>query len=252
MQPREVSIETYTLCNAACTFCPYPTLERKGQKMSDELLDKLIDEMKDWGPFYFSPFKVNEPLLDKRLESICKRLPHSFIRLFTNGSPLTQRHIDWIGKIPNIVHLWISLNSHKEKEYEQVMSLPFKHTAKRLDNLHRQDFPHPVVLSKVGGDEGFRQYCYDRWPKFKVFIIKKDAWIDYTDAQITQVPDRPCARWEELSITSEGKVALCCMDEGKYSIGDVNKQTMLEVYETLVQRHGHSRLEFDPCKRCTY
>ena len=219
--------------------------------MSDELLDKLLNEMKHWAPFYFSPFKVNEPLLDKRLEAICKRV-NGYIRLFTNGSPLTQRHIDWIGKIPNIVHLWISLNSHEEKEYEQVMQLPLKTTLRRLDNLHRQDFPHPVVVSKVGNDNGFRQYCYDRWPKFQCFIIKKDAWIDYTDPQITTVPDKPCARWEELSITSEGKVSLCCMDEGKYSIGDVNQQTMLEVYQTLVMRHGHSRLEFDPCARCSY
>ena len=56
-QPGEVSIETLSLCNARCTFCPYPTLERKGERMSDEMLTRIIDEMNSFEvPFVFSPF----------------------------------------------------------------------------------------------------------------------------------------------------------------------------------------------------
>jgi hypothetical protein len=261
-QPCEVSLETYAKCNAACTFCPYPTLERIGEKMSDALIDRLIDEMSGWEvPFYFSPFKVNEPLLDKRLFWVCRQVEDktkALLRIFTNGSPLTQKRIDEIADLERVAHLWISLNEHRPDEYEALMGIKFDVTAKRLDNLHEQDFPHPVVLSTVGfPNEDFRRYCFDRWPKFESTAIQRSEWLGYTDSQVDVVPDTPCGRWFELSIMATGKVALCCMDgEGEFAIGDVNERTMLEVYnaphwrerrENLLSRH-----DIHPCNTCTY
>jgi len=125
-QPHEVSIETFAYCNARCTFCPYTTLERIGAKMPDELIDRLIDEMAEFKlPFYFSPFKVNEPLLDKRLIPICRKFnekaPRGYLRIFSNGSALTEKNVEGIAGLKKVVHLWISLNSHDPKEYEELM-----------------------------------------------------------------------------------------------------------------------------------
>lgn len=262
-QPHEISLETLALCNAACNFCPYPTLERKGAKMSDELIDKVVREMASFErPFYFSPFKVNEPLLDKRTLPLCERVnkevPKAVLRLFTNGSALNSQNIEGIAHLKRVVHLWVSLNSHIPEEYERVMGLKFELTAKRLDDLHSRDFPHPVVLSAVGfPNEPFRRYCFDRWPKFQSMAIKKDAWLGYTDPQFDQVPDTPCARWFELSITATGKVSLCCMDgPAEYSIGDINTQSLLEIYNSPHWRerreHMMSRKAVKPCDRCTY
>jgi hypothetical protein len=265
-EPHEVSLETLALCNAACTFCPYPTLERKGTRMPDELIDKLVEEMKGFTkPFFFSPFKVNEPLLDKRTIPLCERMnrevPNAVLRIFTNGSALTPDNVAGIAALKNVVHLWISLNSHIPEEYERLMSLPFERTAKRLDYLHEQDFPHPVVLSTVGfPNDPFRRYCFERWPKFQSMAIKKDGWLGYTDPASPEVPNSPCGRWFELSITAAGVVSHCCMDgTGKYAIGDVSKQTMLEVYNTPFWRERRekmqSRKQLDdrsPCNRCSY
>lgn len=270
-QPNEVSIETQSLCNARCTFCPYPTLERIGNRMSDELLSKLMDEFATFQtPFYFSPFKVNEPLLDKRLIPLCEKFnevaPKSAIRLFTNGSALTDKHISEIAGLKRIAHLWISLNEHEESAYERVMGLDFAITTKRLDSLHREvvavRFRHPVVVSRVGLDDEFVAYVRDRWPRFKPAIIKKDAWIDYTEADRWEVPNSACVRWWELNVTSDGKVRHCCMDDGhtdQWTIGDLNKQTMLEVYNSPFWRERREQLlsrkaldERSPCARCTY
>lgn len=115
------------------------------------------------------------------------------------------------------------------------------------------------MLSTVGWpNEEFQRYCAERWPKFGTFVIKKDAWIDYTDPQFGGVPDTPCVRWFELSILSDGKVSLCCMDgTGKYPIGDVNTQTMLEVYNAPAWRERREKLLSrkqvpEPCNRCSY
>jgi hypothetical protein len=265
-QPLEVSLETQALCNARCTFCPYPSLERIGTKMPDELIDRLVAEMATWKTaFMFSPFKVNEPLLDKRTLPLCERMnrdvPKARLRLFTNGQPLTAEKVEQIGRLKNVEHLWISLNSHIPEDYERLMGLDFEKTAKRLDHLHSVDFPHKVMLSCVGfPNEDFRRYCFERWPEFESTALKKDAWIDFTDAQNTEIPDAPCARWWELSITSTGVCSTCCMDgEAKYPIGDVNTQTMLEVYNSPFwreRREGYfSRKQLDsrsPCAGCTY
>ena len=268
--PMEVSVETMALCNARCTFCPYPTIERKGERMSDELLKKLVDEMISWDRLmYFSPFKLNEPLLDKRTIPLCERINADsdkiVIRLFTNGSALTPENVHNIAKLKRVGYLWISLNSHIPEEYERLMGLKFDRTAKNLDYLHSvDDFPHAVMLSTVGWpNEPFRRYCYDRWPKFESMAIKKDAWLGYTDAQVTEVPDTPCSRWFELSVMADGFVSQCCMHDGedkRWNIGNVNEQSLYEIYnaplwrnrrEALVSRKSLDR-DMAPCAQCTY
>lgn len=263
-QPAEVSIETLALCNAACEFCPYPTLARKGTAMPDSLIDRLIDEMATFRvPFSFSPFKVNEPLLDKRLIPICQKfnelVPVGYLRIFTNGQALTPEKIEGIAGLRRVHHLWISLNSHVKEEYERIMGLDFDKTIKRLDYLHSIDFPHKVVLSTVGfPNEPFRYWCWQRWPKFEAWAIKRDAWIDYTDPQMKEVPDTPCSRWFEINIMADGKCALCCMDEdGTYSPGDANEKTMLEIYNAPKWKELRAGLSSrltagDPCNRCSY
>lgn len=261
-QPREVSIETQAFCNARCTFCPYPTLERIGERMADETISRLIEEMATFRvPFFFSPFKVNEPLLDKRLVPICEavndRCPNAALRIFTNGSALTDANAEGIGRLRNVAHLWVSLNSHKPDEYEALMGLPFERTAARLDALHASRFPHPVMLSCVGyPNEDFRRYCFDRWPNFDSMALQRGGWLGAIDPDRDTIPDTPCARWFELSIMATGVVSLCCMDgSGQYAIGDITKQTMREVYNAPHWRERReqmlSRRAVHPCNTCT-
>jgi len=261
-QPHEVSLETLSLCNAACTFCPYPTLERLGEKMPDDLIESVIEQMAGFKhPFFFSPFKVNEPLLDKRLYDICRAAlanPHCLLRIFTNGAPLTQRHIDRIAELERVYHLWVSLNETDPDKYKALMNIDFDITAKRLDNLHEQDFPHPVVLSTVGSPNlDFQWYCNQRWPKFQAVCIERSGWLGYTDPQKDEIPDAPCSRWWELSITATGVASLCCMHSGadpQWNVGDIRKETLLEIYARLRDRRLglESRHNYAPCDQCTY
>ena len=262
-QPNEVSLEISTVCNARCTFCPYPTIDRIGNRMSDELIDKLIKEMSSWTvPFTFSPFKLSDPLLDKRVIPICERInkevPAAMLRIFTNGSPLTPKNIEGLAKLDRVVHLWISLNHHVPEEYEKLMGLKWDKVASNLDYLHECNFPHPVVLSCVGyPNETFRRYCFERWPNFQSAALMKVGWLGFTDPQIYKVPDKPCGRWFELSVMSNGIVSLCCQDsEGEFPIGDLNTQTMLEVYNAPAWKERRanltSRKSYDTCNRCTY
>lgn len=281
-QPREVSFETLAVCNAACVFCPYPTLERKGVCLPSWVIDKLIAEMAGFRePFFISPFKVNDPLLDTRMQEICEqieeKIPQATLRLFTNGSMLTERHLAWIAELKHLDRvrgLWISLNSCDPQEYGELMKLNFSITAHRLDVLHQslvEDcFPYPVTVSRVmrgslscpeqlatGRDLKFSSDVARRWPRFRPLLIKDGGWIGYSDPTSKLPPRSGCERWFELSVTATGKVALCCMDgEAKYALGDVTDQTLLEVYnQPLLKRRrleAFTREGIDPCARCTY
>jgi hypothetical protein len=256
-QPREVALETYSMCNAACTFCPYPTLDRIGTKMPMALIEKLIAEMAEWRePFFFSPFKVNEPLLDKRVYEICRQVTDNtlgVVRMFSNGSTLNLSNIEKIANMDRVVQLWVSLNDYRPDEYKDLMNLDFEHTAKNLDVLHESDFPYPVMLSTVGyPNEDFRRYCFNRWPDFESMAIRDGGWLGYTDA-VGDIPDTYCWRWWEMSIMATGKASLCCMDGvGEYGFGDTNTETLLEIYaKTRKWRDGISRKEAgNPCNRC--
>lgn len=271
-QPLEVSVETFALCNAACTFCPYPTLERKGTKMSDHLLDRIISELCGFeAPFFFAPFKVNEPFLDPRVIGLCQRLnelqPLARLRLFTNGSTLTPSRIIEIGALSNVEHLWVSLNSHVPADYRALMGLHFDQTAQKLDTLHTLietgNFHHPVILSKVSAtphnEWTFEDYCKTRWPLFLTHIIKRDGWLGFVPPADPRIPDAPCGRWFELSILATGLVSLCCMDgKGEFPIGDLRSEhaTLLSIYNAphYKERREHmlSRRAVHPCSTCTY
>lgn len=283
-QPREVSIETLALCNAACTFCPYPTLARQGTRLDLNVISDLIHQMSTWTePFFVSPFKVNEPLLDARLQDICldivKRCPKASLRLFTNGQPLTERHLDWIAALPagRVEHLWVSLNSTDAAEYEQLMQCKYSIVYENLHRLHarvvRGTFPHPVVVSRVlqgdakastfaaqvtsDRDATFNRTVLLHWPRFQSVLIKCDAWLGYVTASDPRIPTSPCGRWFELSITAEGKVVQCCMDgKGEYVYGDVTQQSLLDIYNAHAYRrfraHGTRKAVGAPCDQCSY
>jgi len=268
--PAEVSIETLARCNASCTFCPYTTLERIGEKMPDEMLYGIIEQLKahPW-PFMISPFKVNEPFLDKRLLPFCRavnaELPLAHLRLFTNGSALTAEHVAGVAALERVEHLWCSLNECDPVAYRELMGLDFERTARNLDHWHGEveagRFTHSAMVSKVtSGDERdtvFRAYVKDRWPRFGCVIIKRDGWLGHVEPSNPQIPDRPCFRWFELSITATGLVSLCCMDgEAKYPIGDLRHQSLLEIYNGPAWKDRRERLlsrrSVAVCQSCTY
>jgi sulfatase maturation enzyme AslB (radical SAM superfamily) len=271
--PAHVHLETFAQCNAACNFCPYPTLERKGERMSDALIEKIISDLEDIPrshKFQISPFKVNEPFLDTRLFDVLDqfkvRLPNAKVTLTSNASPITERTLERLSRYPDLSYLWISFNDHRKEAYETVMGLPYDRTIARLDLIHRKveegTFAARVVLSRVGDgsavDREFAQWVKDNYPLFNHWIFPRGEWLGQVDS-ITSVPppNVGCLRWFDLSITATGIVAHCCMDgKAEYPIGDASKSHLLEIYNhpefRRLRESAISRLDVDPCRRCNF
>jgi hypothetical protein len=271
--PAHVHLETYAICNAACSFCPYPALARQGEKMPDELIAKIINDLTDIPrtiPFQLSPFKVNEPFLDNRLfdilQTINEKLPHATLTLTTNASPLTRETLRRLSTVGKLGYLWISFNDHRPEEYEKVMQLPYRRTIERLDELHARkaagDIPFRVVLSRVGdsspADAEFCGWVATHYPEFETSVFQRGGWIGQVKTDMPlEVPQVGCTRWFDLSITATGVVAHCCMDgQAAYPIGDTRKQHVLEIYNTPAYRALReklvSRSAASPCNKCSF
>lgn len=273
--PSFVHMETLASCNAACVFCPYPTLERQGTRMPDALIEKIVGDLtavpQDL-PFTIAPYKVSEPFLDVRLfdvlDLIRAKLPSAEIYLSSNVAALTEKKMDDLARQSRIRVFTLSINSEDPGEYEAVMKIPFARTLSRLTALHERAaagrYRFPIRLTRVTGgrtdDQSFVDWAKREFPAFQAMIIPRNDWIGnaVTPGAHDVVPDAPCHRWFDLSIMATGEVAMCCMDgKGQYLKGDVRTQHVLEIYnqprlvelrKTLISRQQAG----DPCSRCTY
>ena len=271
--PSHVHLETMAKCNAACTFCPYPDLERQGEKMDDALIAKVIGDLADIPQslgFQLSPFKVSEPFLDVRLFDILgdvnTRLPNASLTLTTNGAPVTEKTLTKLSAVRRLGYLWISFNDHREEAYEATMRLPYARTIERLDLIHRWRadgrLPCRVVLSRVGDgspvDMDFQRWVAATYPAFGSSVMPRGDWIgQVADAGAPKPPNIACSRWFELSITATGVVAHCCMDgHAEHPIGDVRERHALQIYNDPHYRRLReataTRMDASPCDRCSF
>lgn len=270
--PSAVSIETYAKCNAACDFCPYPTLDRIGEKMSTELVHKIIDELASVPgrrPKNLMFVRVNEPFLDKRMISfmqyVAEKLPGCPCPQTTNGTPLTDKLVDQLCELPNMPWLKISFNDHDPERYKETMKLNFERTVKPIDRLHDRmksnEIPFKVHVGRVGNgtahDDEFLVWCKERWPRFFSRVTRPFDWIgDVGGVNLFEAPTFGCAQWFDLHILADGREAFCCIDAKGATDYNAKNFNVLEMYNRPSRRALRekimSRNDVAACKGCTY
>ena len=268
--PNHIAFETFAKCNAKCTFCVYPDMARQGTMMSMDLIHKIISDLQEiprHHPFQLSPFAVNEPFLDKRffniLDLIADKLPHANITLTSNASPINESNLRQLSKY-QIDYLWLSVIDHRRDIYEDKMKLNYDRLIERLDLMHQAKsdgwFDKRIVLSRLKDnsehDEAYINLFNDRYPLFETCLWPYANWIGRTTNAITsEIKPIPCSHWFEIRIDANGIVQHCCMDgHSEYPWGDVNKNSILEIYNQEsyrnLRRGGKTRLDVEPCNRC--
>ena len=271
--PAVVGIETMSLCNARCDFCPYPNLDRKGESMPDQLIEKIlsdIESIQDRPPFQVNLSRVNEPFLDTRVFAISsdieRRLPEARHMFFSNGTPLTEKNLLRLAELKRVGFLIVSVNEHRAQRYEEVMGLPFAKTLARLDVMHRMKaagvLTFPIMLSKVGdgtaADGEFLQWGTNTYPLFSGMVPARSSWMGATPPLPgAAAPDVGCRQWFELHFLANGKSALCAIDsDGRHGTGDPRSQhSVHEIYNHPLNRNRRlaiaSRFQIESCRSCT-
>lgn len=279
--PKYLSIQTTTLCNAACIFCPYSRIKDLFPKkiMPMRLYEKIIDECsqhRDVSRVIL--YMNNEPLTDaqliERINYAKERLPWAAVHILTNGALLTDEiadrlldsRLDWIG---------ISFHGIRKETVEKAMNISYEIALDRICNF----------IKKAEKCKNIKEYIMITFLRHRYLADeeKQEAmgfWqnrgierISYFNGPISRsgnVKDLPhvyhrekiigCnSIWadEMIHIAEDGKVILCCMDwKREVVLGDLNNESIYDVWNGRRKRiweviGGEREMPGDfLCKRC--
>lgn len=210
-----MEIETINRCNGVCSFCPVNKLvdTRPEIKMSVELFENIIGQLEEIGySGELSLFSNNEPLLDERIiefhKYARKHLPKARMHLFTNGTLFTVEI--------------------------------FKELIQYLDELIIDNYRQDLQLIRPCRD--IKEYIEKTDPELRkkvTIVLRKPKEILTSrggDApnrqQMISYGEEKCALpFQQMVVRPDGKVSLCCNDSlGKCTLGDLTKQTILDVW----------------------
>lgn len=235
----EIEIETINRCNGKCSFCPVNIREpqRPYAKMEERLFKKIIKELVDISyTGKLSIFSNNEPFLDERIIDFYKyakeSLPRCYTNLYTNGSLLNiKKFLEIIEYVDYMVIDNYNDDLQVNEGLKEISDYLHEHEElkeKVFFNVRKED----VVLLSRGGQA----------PN------KKDAIaVD----EICLLPYRM------LVIRPTGEVSLCCNDAlGKYTLGNLKEQTILEVWNSeeavriRKEMENNKRKNLELCNKC--
>jgi len=276
--PRTVQIQTQTGCNAACIFCPYSSTVDSQPKgtMSQELFEKIIDEIAEHGVRRISPYLMNEPFLDPkiidRLVYIKKKIPDARIVLTTNGSKLTPEKVDRLIEADALHALYISFQGVEKEGYEATMqgSLVFEKTMANVEML--------IEKWKAAGGRKLFKLVVTMVATNKVDPEKATAYWRAKGVESKWTPlenrggnvevvrnlapgERPMKRFanctrlfKQAYIMFNGDMVLCCTDyTRKAVIGNVAESSIHEVwngFKPVGYRHLYSEGYMDRIPLC--
>lgn len=286
--PDQIQIQTHTVCNAHCNFCPYPETSKTNShgKMDLDLFKKIINETVNYKVSTIYPFLMNEPLLDKDLpdkinyiKEVNKRVR---VAITSNGSLLTKEMADKLSQ-SKLDELVISINTMDKVLYNKVMGLDLDKTVNNvlyfLENLKKNNSRMSVRMSVVRTSEtdDFIRKTIDFWNQHGINVFVNDIEnrggnvILFTNLKIGQKIKKKirsfflknvnvCMRpLVQAYILYNGDMILCCADwKREVVLGNVFDESVYDVWNSpkstairkLVLEKQFSKMKL--CSTCSY
>jgi radical SAM superfamily enzyme YgiQ (UPF0313 family)/MoaA/NifB/PqqE/SkfB family radical SAM enzyme len=269
-------LQTTSRCNAACAFCPYPSVSEtlSHGTMEEELYRRIIDECAEHpGEVQrILPYLMNEPLLDgrivERVDYAKRRCPQASVHLLTNGSLLTARRgdalidsgLDWIG---------ISVHGFSEAAYQAAMGLSREGTYRRVDRFIERaiarrgaDF---VMVTFNGGGPVTAEEREAELDHFRALGVERISYFGRSISRAGNVPAIAAPShtrlagcrsiwWPEMiHVLHNGDVVLCCMDwRREVVLGNLGGRSINELWRSEPYRRVRDlvwgRAAGDPCE----
>ena len=245
-------LQTTSRCNAACAFCPYPTVADSMSQgtMDDRLLRRIIDECSEHPVQRLMPYLMNEPLMDRRIvERINyakRRNPRASVHILTNGSLLTERKgdelidsaLDWIG---------LSIHGHSEEAYRQAMGLNRELTYRRVERFIGKAAcrrgPDFVMVTFNGGGAVTPREREAELAHFRALGVRRISYYGQSISRAGNVLGIAAPKhrrvvgcrsiwWPEmLHVLFNGDVILCCMDwRRRVVVGNLGQVSIAELW----------------------
>jgi len=272
LKTNEARIETCTLCNHRCIFCPHSTsFKRKKEIMSFDTYKYIIDKLHDDTPQItevtvsgFGEAFLDPTIMDKIEYAVDKGYE---VHSVTNGTLLHS--IDLLHLMELVSDIRISLHSlitdnyikitgGNEKELELLMkTIEFIIDRKRatrtklIITVDVIDINEPEINDIV-------KFYDERVDLLEIW--KPHNWVNDLNYREGAIVKSTCGRPERgpIQIQVDGTINMCCFDyNGKLLLGNFLKQTIEEIfngdaYLDLKKHHKNNTLEKTTyiCKDC--
>lgn len=274
-----VSIETHTVCNQSCYFCPVSVAPRKAFFMATELFERLVRELSAYRESLEGVWLMNynEPTVDRRFVDQCRTLLESglAVGVNSNGSGLTPEKVDALVAMGPLRYLSINLSTVDREKYRKDRGKDqLDLVLRNLDHARDQPLAEEKIIVVLGtGDD---QHQRD----FEAITERYGSGFQVNYAEIMdraghiEVGHRPISREQKLCgcenvgsrplqhlhVLPEGQCVLCCEDyDENYVVGDLNQSSVHEVLTSdrlaLLRRWAYG-LDTPPddfiCKGCVF
>ena len=269
--PLNVQIQTTSVCNGKCKFCPYQGswFDKNPGEMSWKVYDKIIQNLKKYKIGVFYPYFANEPLFDKglfkKIRYAVENLDPDWVELSTSLSILNEEHIEEIKNLfPKIPHrIVVSFHGISRESYADIMGLIFERALENVLTLIEISQHTPLNIFIHGtntprrsqsnlkiwfGEDEYLTFWNKKLSRFKV--KPKISYFSYNNrAGMPQLRSKGrffnttfrknlrgfhCQmfdRWAYFLYT--GEMVLCCMDYNKETVfGDIENSTIEEIFSS--------------------
>lgn len=236
-QPYNLEIETSTVCNWACEYCPARNNPRIKQFISLPLFNYIIDEAKAYGKFLtIALHSYNEPTIDPNFIYYVEAIAKSNMKLvlYTNGSGLTDEILKYLLFHKNVLqNIVFNFPSDNENDFNRITrSNDFSSAVKAIRFLIRNGIR--PILSVIAQDNRVVQQLQYQFPEASIFAAPSfnRAGCLYEVKRINFDKLKGCSiLLQTVNISIDGDIYLCCNDfkhESKY--GSIKKNSFSEVF----------------------
>ncbi len=245
-----VSIETHTICNQACYFCPVAYDPRKPHFMPTEMFDDILRQLASYRETIdgVKLINYNEPTVDKRFLDQVRSIKEAGLppAVLTNGTGLTPDRLDTIVEMGGIRFLSINISTLDREKYakdrggdhldlvlrnmEHARHLPVAEQMEIVvlgtgDEVHQRDYEQ---INELFADSRFETKFYevmDRAGYLEVGLKPTEPHRKLRGCNV--VGSRPL---QHLHISPYGQCVLCSEDyDHHYVVGDLRQSTVEEV-----------------------
>ncbi len=274
-----LSLETCTVCNHRCPFCPVSVDPREREVMSQELFESILDQTvaaagKDIVVFLSN---YNEPTVDPLFEERCQALfaRGLAVSVLTNASRFTPDLASRLERAGRFRYIGINLPTLDPERYQKMHGTrDLARVVSNINAMRARALAEETAIVVLGDqDEAHRRDVEQIRSRFEPLGWEvKPFRIRSRPASGTYVPEPPPKKklrgcelmgsrpFEHLHVTATAKAVLCCQDYyERLTIGDLKTQTVAEILggETVARlRRWTYGVEEAPedflCRRCEF
>jgi MoaA/NifB/PqqE/SkfB family radical SAM enzyme len=281
LTPLTIYVDPSNVCNFSCQHCFHGNknwLEKMPRQtmMDMNLFGKILNDLKEFP----SPVKMihlngfGEPLLNKNLSTMIRLLKTRGIAervaITTNGSKFTDENMKEIIKA-GLDQIHISIYGLSQAQYAKFTHNNFNFNElvaniKKLYSIKGNCHIHIKISGNYFSEEEqkrfleiFRDFCdtifignaVNAWPGIDIKdTLKVGASLRHQYCQDI-VKGKICPNlFYQLLIHSDGACSPCCVDfEQKNVIGDVNKESLINIWRNKLQNKQN---KYTTCRNCEF